>query len=114
MSDTYHCDKCNVTCISKASWERHINTAKHKTGKRAVRSDKKRESNKCPHCDYESNNNLTMKNHIMSRHKTRQEREKECPFYCKYCDFGTFHQKIYDIHLNSTKHKKAEEFMKDK
>lgn len=99
------CKKCNFKTKTKSHYEAHCETEKHKTGKRKIRTDKKNKL--CPHCKlYEASNNTNLLNHILINHKTKEEREKEYPNYCKLCDFGTFSKKVYDNHIKSKKHER--------
>ena len=104
----YKCVQCNFFTNTKQSYERHINTEKHKTGKRAIRSNKKYPE-KCEECNYKPINNKSYIQHKLNYHSTKEERKKEFKFYCEKCDFGTFINKIYENHLNSEKHSKMNE-----
>ena len=81
----------------------HLETKKHKTGKNKTRKDKKLRD-KCPFCDYTSKKNQTMEQHILNKHATKSERREKFPYYCNDCDFGTFHELMYSIHIASPKH----------
>lgn len=56
-------------------WEKHINTELHKTGKRKKRTDYK-EPTKCDFCDYVTKNTVTLKKHMLNKHKSKEERKK--------------------------------------
>jgi hypothetical protein len=49
---------------------------------------------------------VVFKQHKLTEHGTKEEREKEFKFYCKCCDIGTFSKDIYEKHISSDKHKK--------
>lgn len=100
----YNCDKCDFHTNALSLYEKHLLTGKHKTGKRTQRCDKKM-PDKCPNCDYICVNNVIMKQHILNKHSTKDQREKEFKYYCKYCDYGSFAEMLYKKHLNSEKHK---------
>ena len=100
----YRCNKCNFFTNYKSVWSRHINTELHKTGKKKIRSDKIR-IDECPECDYKTKINTNMKQHILINHGTKEDREKEFTYYCKYCDYGTFSKPLYKIHKKSKRHK---------
>ena len=100
----YVCEPCKYKTNYKSQWDKHIETEKHRTGKRKMRSDKKC-PDKCPHCDYSNKNNTNMKLHILNKHSTKEERKAGFKYYCEYCDFGNFAKCVYDKHLNSKKHK---------
>lgn len=108
MSTTKHkfvCDKCAFKCNYKSSWEKHISTELHKTGKRKKRVDCK-EPNKCMQCDYATKNKLTLKIHVLNTHSNLTTRREEFKYYCDDCDFGTFSSKIMNAHNNTNKHMK--------
>ncbi len=100
----YICDKCDYKCNYKSQWINHSNTDLHLTGIRKKRSDYK-DDTKCDKCDYTTRNIITMKKHILNKHATIEQREKEFKFYCKLCDFGTFSKDTIEVHNNSDKHK---------
>jgi hypothetical protein len=100
----YICKKCNFYSNVKASWEKHLLCSKHITGEKATRSDKKL-PDKCSQCDYKPKNNINYKQHILTVHSTKEDREKEYKFYCKYCDIGSFSSQTFDTHTKTDKHK---------
>lgn len=101
----YFCKKCDFSCNCLSIWRKHTETEIHKTGKRKKRCDCK-----CPYicerCKYETTNLTTFQKHILNEHSTKDEREKEFKYYCKYCDFGTFSIDTFNLHNNTKKHKK--------
>jgi len=100
----YNCEQCKFTCNTKARWENHIKTELHKTGKRKKRSDIK-DPYKCIDCNYETKNVVTYKKHMLNVHSSKETREKEFKFYCKYCDVGTFSKDTIDVHSKTSRHK---------
>jgi len=74
------------------------------SGQRKKRSDC-REPFKCNICEYKTKNKTTLKIHKLNKHLTREERKKEFTYYCDNCDFGSFSNDSYEIHLKTTKHK---------
>jgi hypothetical protein len=44
-----------------------------------------------------------MKLHCLNHHSTKEERKKEFKFYCDECNYGSFIQSLFKIHLE-TKH----------
>lgn len=46
-----------------------------------------------------------MKKHVLNKHASLEEREKQFKYYCKLCDFGTFSKDTIEVHNNSEKHK---------
>jgi len=101
----FNCEKCKFYTNYKSEYKRHENTEKHKTGKKAVRSDKKYPE-KCELCDYKPVNNKNYIRHKLTFHSTKEERKNEFAFYCEKCDFGTFEIGRYKTHLGSKKHNK--------
>lgn len=86
-------------------WEKHINTELHKTGKRKKRTDYK-EPTKCDFCDYvTTKNTITLKKHMLNKHKSKEERKKEFKFYCEECNVGSFSKDTMNLYYNSEKHK---------
>ena len=79
MNNVYRCDKCNINCKYKSHLENHIKTELHKTGKKKIRSDKNKikKPKLCPDCKYQTNTYLKIKSHILTHHKTKEEKEKE-------------------------------------
>jgi hypothetical protein len=98
------CDKCVFKCEYESQWINHSNTELHLTGFRKKRSDYQGDT-KCDKCDYTTRNIVTMKKHVLNKHATLEQREKEFKFYCKICDFGTFYKDTIEVHNNSEKHK---------
>ena len=103
----YNCINCNYSCNENSKWEKHINTVKHLTGHKKIRSDCKA-PNKCLICKYETKNNIIFKQHNLNYHSNKEEREKEYNYYCKLCDFGTFYKNLFEKHNLTEKHKKYE------
>lgn len=101
----YYCEKCDFSCSCLSIWTKHTETELHKTGKRKKRCDCKVPF-ACEQCKYETKNSITFKKHILNEHSTKDEREKEFKYYCKYCDFGTFSIDTFNLHNNTKKHKK--------
>lgn len=103
----YNCEQCDFHCNAESTWTIHINTAKHKTGKKKLRSDIK-EPLKCSDCNYETKNKTTLIQHKLNEHSDIEKREKEFKYYCKLCDFGTFSIDLFNFHNSCRKHKKKE------
>ncbi len=97
----YKCENCKFYCNEISKWEKHIETDKHKTGKR---SDYKG-AYKCEKCNYETINKITFKQHILNNHSSIEEKKKEYTLFCELCGFGTFSKDIMEKHNNSVKHK---------
>lgn len=104
MEYKYKCKPCDFQCNTKSRWEKHISTELHKTGKRKQRSDYK-EPFKCEKCGYTSKNTITFKKHVLNEHSDKATRAKEFPYYCKYCNVGTFSKDTFALHNNTKKHK---------
>ena len=103
MTSKFNCHKCEFATNYESLWNRHISTDFHKTGKKKIRSDKKC-VDKCPQCEYKSNNNTNMTQHILNTHSTITERKLKFNHYCEICNYGTFSKSLYDKHTKSLKH----------
>ncbi len=103
----YICKDCDFKCNDLSRWNKHVQTQKHITGKRKLRSDFAGPY-KCDKCNYETKNSTTFKQHKLNDHSSKEERESGFKFYCKLCDFGTFSKGLYDNHKISDKHIKHE------
>lgn len=111
MEFKYNCDNCGFKTNYISQWNKHIATELHQTGKRKTRTDKKR-VDKCPHCEYTSNENTNMKQHILNEHKTAVEKKSDFKYYCEYCDYGTFAGTLYEKHKLTKKHNTFIKFAK--
>lgn len=100
----FKCINCNFNTNYNSTWQRHIATQLHQTGKKKTRSDKKC-LDKCPKCSYTSKINTTLKQHILTKHSTKKQREKQFTYYCKSCDYGAFAKTSFDNHNKTQKHK---------
>jgi hypothetical protein len=104
----YNCVNCNYKCNEKSKWEKHINTVKHTTGQKKVRSDYEGPY-KCTICiDYETPNKTMYKQHILNYHSSKEKREEGFKYYCKLCDYGSFSKDLLEKHNLTVKHKKHE------
>jgi hypothetical protein len=104
---TYACEKCNTICNSEKSWNKHIETNKHKTGKNKIRSDKIYPC-KCTsseNCNFIATKKSHMDQHILTFHSTKEERKVKYKYYCDICDFGSLSEVAFNKHLLSNKHK---------
>lgn len=100
----YKCEKCCFFTNAKSIYDIHLMTEKHKTGKRAIRCDKKYPE-KCPNCNYKPKSNMNYLQHTLIYHSTIDEKIKQFPYYCEKCNYGSFTKKSFDIHKSSKKHK---------
>jgi hypothetical protein len=99
----YNCEKCQFKTTYLSHWNEHLTSKKHTGEKRKQRNDKIIEE-QCKLCNYNSNKTTNMKLHILTKHATKEERQKEMKFYCEKCDFGCFVQILFDRHLETKKH----------
>lgn len=100
----HFCEKCNYGTKYKHLMTSHLESEKHKTGKRKTKPIKEKEIYKCDVCNYESinrNNHLT---HKLNNHASKEERKKEFKYYCDKCDFGVFTESSMNLHNNSKGH----------
>jgi len=99
----YFCEKCNYGTNIRSSFDQHVKTTLHQTGKRKERCDKTIYN--CDICEYTHCNRFNFSNHVLNNHSTKEERQKGFTFYCNLCDFGTFAVSIFDKHKLTDKHK---------
>ena len=99
----YNCEKCQFKTTYLSHWNEHLTSKKHTGEKRKQRNDKIIEE-QCKLCNYNSNKTTNMKLHMLTKHSTKEERQKEMKFYCEKCDFGCFVQILFDRHLETKKH----------
>ena len=60
----------------------------------------------CDKCDYETKNETTLLKHKLNNHSTKEERQNNFKYFCKYCDYWTFSIDSYNLH-NETKNIKV-------
>jgi hypothetical protein len=99
----FTCKACNYNSNYESKYKQHLETLKHKNNGILVR--KKPELKKCDKCNFTSTHNEGFKTHYLTKHSSKEEKEKEFTYYCKLCDFGTFSKSLIEIHNNSKKHK---------
>lgn len=99
----YFCETCKFSCDYESIWNQHIETKKHKNNGILVRP-KIFCNNKCDKCYFEASHSEALKIHNLTKHSSKEEREKEFKFYCNHCDFGTFYENSYNIHCQAKKH----------
>ena len=78
--ETATCEKCNKVFGSKKRLSKHINDV------HSIRNLK------CPHCDYQTNRQRNLTDHVLSVH--------EKPLVCEYCKKSFGKQHILEIHIN--------------
>jgi len=101
----YICSKCNYKTNIKSSYDKHIKSILHITGKRKARCDKKKDIYICDKCEYRSTNEYNYKCHYLNNHSSIDEKKRGFKYYCEKCNFGTFIKYCYNLHLNTLKHK---------
>jgi hypothetical protein len=96
----YVCENCKYATNASTDFLKHCKSALH------LRNGEKKPKKKhyCEHCDYESENLWCIKNHNLTTHSTKEEREKH-KYYCSVCDVVFFSPLYLDRHLNGKKHK---------
>ena len=108
MSDTefkYFCDKCNYGTNISTSYNKHINTELHKTGKRKVKDNKEPDLYECKKCDYTTNFKRNHITHYLRHHSTKEERAEQFKYYCEKCDYGTFSKTENTKHVATNSHR---------
>jgi hypothetical protein len=102
----YNCAKCDYNTNYKSSYDKHIKSILHETGKKKTRNDKK--ENKCNECEEIFSSQQSLKNHILNKHKEKEKKEKKeksaKKYYCKICDIGNEIEQNHKKHLESKKH----------
>jgi hypothetical protein len=110
----YFCETCNFGCNYISIWNQHIETTKHKNNGILIRTNIKESSNKkCNQCYYIAKHNEGLKSHILTRHMSKEDREKEFPYYCKLCDFGSFREIKLNLHNKTQNHIMKEKYLED-
>lgn len=61
---------------------------------------------KCLICSKEVYEGSDYKYHFLIYHSNKAERKEEFKYYCEDCDFGSFSETKYLLHLKSKKHQK--------
>lgn len=102
---TYFCDKCNYGTNQTCHYNKHLDTAIHKTGKRGVKANKEPDTYTCEHCEYTTTFKNNFKTHYLRHHASKDERKAQFKHYCETCDHGTFSAREKNTHLNSNVHK---------
>jgi hypothetical protein len=101
----FYCDKCEYGTNIKCSYDKHLGTILHKTGKKGKRQ--KSIVYNCDKCDYTTTNNNNFLTHKLNNHSTKEERKKEFKYFCDLCDMGVFTESCYNKHLETKGHKRA-------
>ncbi len=99
----FNCFVCNYTCNFENNWNQHINTEKHKNNSILVYKNNDL-AKKCTECNYIAKHKQGLKNHILTKHSSKEAREKEFTYYCKECDFGSFKEQSFDMHNKTQRH----------
>ena len=105
----FYCEKCNFSTDFKYTYNEHLQTILHQTGKRKVRCDKNKPKKTyvCNQCNFfDTVNKINYQTHMLNNHSTLEERKNGFTFYCSFCDFGTFDQLVMIKHEESKKHQK--------
>ena len=100
------CEKCNYKTNLKHLLLQHNETGLHKTGKKTRKVIKEKEIYKCKSCDFTSTNKNNYLTHELNNHSTKEERSLKFKFYCEKCDFGVFTESSFNIHKETTRHKR--------
>jgi len=94
----FRCETCNYSTNIKVHWHTHIMSDRHnRNGQKKI--------SKCELCTYESVSHWNVKLHILSKHSTKEEREKH-KYYCNICDTAFFCNLYMEKHMNGQKHNK--------
>lgn len=98
------CVSMIICSNSKVMYETHLSREVHKSGKRAVRCDKREFPEKCPKCNYIPKNFITFTRHNLIHHTSKEDRKKAYKYFCETCDFGTPSEKLFNNHKATSKH----------
>jgi hypothetical protein len=110
----YFCETCNFGCDYISIWNQHIETTKHKNNGKLIRTNTKERCNKkCDKCYYIAKHTIGLKIHILTNHSEKEDREKEFTYYCKECDYGTFHSNMFNIHCDTKRHLLKKGYLED-
>ena len=110
----FNCITCNFTTNYPSKYNTHIETKKHKNNGKIIRRTEEIVTLECDKCDYYSKIKDTFRTHYLTKHGSKEKKEKEFTYYCKFCNFGTFNKTLMNNHLNSKKHKNIESIMNEK
>lgn len=99
------CDKCKYHTNIKSSYDKHLKSTLHATGKRKIRKDRKQEIYLCQNCNFQTNHEHNFNTHYLNNHATTDEKKTKFIYYCNKCNFGTFVKNAYDKHESTKKHK---------
>lgn len=108
----YYCEVCKYECKYYSLWIQHKNTIKHNNNGKTVRENKNFCNKSCTKCNYCAKHNEGLRLHYLTKHSNEEEKEKEFTYFCKYCNFGTFKKLLFDLHINTNKHKLIEKQIK--
>lgn len=101
----FFCEKCNYGTNVSTSYNKHMNTELHKTGKRKVKDNKEPDTYICKKCNYETKSKQNQRTHYLRHHSTKEERVSQFKYYCDKCDYGTFSSTEKEKHYNTNSHK---------
>jgi len=101
----FNCEKCKYYTDIKNSYDKHIESVLHLTGKRKIRKDRKQEYYQCEDCDFRTNHEHNFNTHCLNNHATPEEKKNQFTYYCDKCNFGTFVQNAFTRHELTKKHK---------
>lgn len=95
--EKYYCSTCDYKTTIKASFDKHIKSAKHLRGGTSI-------SYKCESCDYVATTRWNLHMHNASLHMTKKQK-KDMQFYCESCDCLCFSKLYFKNHIESSLHK---------
>jgi hypothetical protein len=102
----YSCQKCNYNTNLLSSIKAHYTTNLHKNGIHGLRKYNEDVNLECNICKYKLKTVSLLQLHLLNNHSTKKIRSESFKFYCVECNFGTNSKSKYELHINSSKHKR--------
>ena len=108
--NNYFCDKCNVLCSNKSTWELHIFTAKHKNTDNKKVDIVTKTIYDCSFCGFSSIRLNDWKNHLTTKKHLKNTSKEQTPSYtCQICDKVYSNYKSFWCHSKKCKEKEGEQ-----
>jgi len=101
----FNCETCRYHTNIKGSYDKHMESVLHLTGKRKIRKDRKQAMYFCDNCDFKTTHEVNFKAHCLNNHATIDKKKSNFKYYCIKCNFGTFVEPAFDRHTKTKKHK---------
>ena len=99
----FTCEQCHISFLYKSKYDTHLKSKKHTGEAKKTRLDKIFEP-QCRYCNFVAAHLTSMQTHLLTKHSTLEERQKQFKYYCKECDFGTMGEILWKRHQETKKH----------